>query len=238
MKFSKKLIYMLFFCAGSAHAREGTALGPGQHAFPTQNEKVPGKSMIDKSKLRDPYDGADIQSIPAKVQLTDEQRSYLVDLVAAVMRIIEGTTPLEAEEERLLGKGQFFWPKNPTIPPKTSKSYFGSSFRMHGISLRFERKSETSDWVKAGLAIHARNFPRGAYIMHIPKKVFDEFSLVKAMHEPRPDESIENPIVFYFSHKRLPGVTLKVESRGDLVSVGDPYPSSFHALEITRDPAH
>jgi hypothetical protein len=172
--------------------------------------------------------------MPIIVELTDEQRAYAIEVLSAVTKVIEGATDLNVEEEKILGEGQFFWPKDPTKPVKLAKSYFGENFRMGGISLRFERASEHSPWAKAGLAIHPRNFPLGVFSMHLPPSVFDNFRLTKVTREQRPDESIRDPIVFYFEHKRVRGLTLKVESREDVVHVDDTYPSSFHAIQLMR----
>jgi hypothetical protein len=225
-----------FFCSASVMAAECSTMVVRPRPQAVQNGKHLGKVMTDKSKIPHPHDEADMTDMPSVVGLTDEQKLYLIQIFCAVVAIIEGKTQLEVEEDRLLGTGQFFWPKDPTKPAKLAKSYFGSNFRMSGIALRFERKSEDSPWIKAGLSVHPANFPIGVYEMSLPLHVFDDFLFVKAVPEIRPEESVKKPIVFYFLHRKLPGVKLRVESRDDVVCVGGPYPSSFHAFEITRDP--
>lgn len=42
------------------------------------------------------------------------------------------------------------------------------------------------------------------------------------------------PVVFYFEHKIIKNFVLKVEARDDVSSVRDSFPSSFHALVLTR----
>jgi hypothetical protein len=201
----------------------------------TQEKKNLGKFMINKPKIREPYETGDLTDVPRVVLLTDEQRSYLREIFCAIRGVIEATTQLEGEEGRLLGPGKFYWPKDPTKPIKTERYYSADNFRMNGITLGFERTSAESPWIKAALSIHPANFPVGVYSMNLRREFFDDFSVDKTVIEHRPYQSVRNPLVFYFSHKKLRGVTLKVESRDDVVNVGDAYPSSFHNLEISRD---
>jgi hypothetical protein len=145
----------------------------------------------------------------------------------------EGSSLVE-EEERVLGCGQFFWPKNPDEPIKVSKSYFGEHFRMSGIAARFERKGESLPWTKAGLTVHPRNFPGGVYEMKLPREIFQDFDLKEVTQEDRHDKRIQKPIVFIFEHKRIKNFRMKIEARDDVASVGDSWPSSFHLIEMTR----
>jgi hypothetical protein len=231
-----RLVLLLFaFYSASVTAAECATAIVRPRSQAVQNGNHLGKVMADKLKIPHPYDEADVTDMPSVVGLTEAQRSYLVKIFRAVVGIIEGKTQLEVEEDRLLGTGQFFWPKDPARPAKLAKSYFGKNFRMQGVALRFEKKSEGSPWIKAGLSVHPANFPIGVYAMNFPRQVFDDFLFLKAVPELRPDESVKKPIVFHFSHRKLPGVKLKVESREDVASAADHYPSSFHALEIMRD---
>jgi hypothetical protein len=190
--------------------------------------------IANRAAIVSQYDVMDVRQMPSVVPFTDEQSACVIEILSAARRVIEGTAGVEAEEQKVFGKGLFFWPKNPAKPIKTLKYYPSENFRMHGISLSFERASEHSPWAKAGLAIHPRNFPLGVFSMHLPPSVFDNFRLTKVTREQRPDESIRDPIVFYFEHKRVRGLTLKVESREDVVHVDDTYPSSFHAIQLMR----
>lgn len=193
-----------------------------------------GKVMREQAKIITSYDDAEIEDIPAVVQFNDEQRKYVIELLSAVLRVIEGTSDLESEESKIFGEGKFYWPKDPTKPIKTERYYTHDNFRMRGISLWLDRKDERSKWKKARLTVPPRNFPQGVYDMGLPSSIFRDFQLMKSVQETRKDESIYKPVVFYFSHKEIRDLTLKVEARSDVASVDTPYPSTFHRIEITR----
>jgi hypothetical protein len=237
-KKSKGPILFVFLLLFSQSAASDNCLDAGSHPRSSlaQKEKNSGKLMKSKPKIEQLYETDDLTQMPSVVLLNDEQGMYLIEIFCAIRGIIEGTRQLEVEEGRLFGAGKFYWPKDPTKPIKTEKSYPASNFRMTGIALGFRRASAESPWINAALFIHPANFPIGVYSMNMRRQLFNDFSLDKAVIEHRPHESVRNPVVFYFSHKKLRGVTLQVESRDDVVNVGDPYPSSFHGLEIIRDP--
>ena len=182
-----------------------------------------------------PFDNVESWKIPTVVPFNDEQRVYFTEIVCAVMRVMAKETPLEIEEERIIGPGRFRWPKNPAEPIKTVKSYFGENFRMLGVSGSFSRHSENDPWSKVGLSVHPRNFPVGVYSMKFPKEIFKNFRLLKVVQEARPTERIKKPIVFYFEHRAIESLSLKIEARDDVASVQDLYPSSFHALIMIRE---
>jgi hypothetical protein len=158
----------------------------------------------------------------------------VIEILSAALRVIAGTSYLESEEKIIFGEGQFHWPKDPTKPIKAVRYYTHDNFRMRGITLWFDRKNESSDWEKARLTVLPRNFPFGVYAMALPQSLFSDFRLEKKVQESRPEESITMPVVFYFSHKTIRNLALKVEARSDLISIDSPYPSSFHVIEITR----
>jgi hypothetical protein len=181
-----------------------------------------------------PYDNAENWQIPTIVALNDVQRSYVSEVLSALIRVIGEVSSLESEEKRTLGCGQFYWPKNPGEPIQVSKSYFGRDFRMSGIAARIERKSQSSSWVKAGLAVRPRNFPKGVYDMQLPPEVFNDFELKKVAQEEQQNERIKQPVVFYFEHKKIKHLSLKIAARDDVAQVADRFPSSFHMIEIVR----
>lgn len=185
-------------------------------------------------RIAAPFDNLESWKIPAIVPINDEQRAYVSEVMLALIRVVGEGSSLEAEEERVLGCGQFFWPKNPDEPIKVSKSYFGEHFRMSGIAARLERKGENLPWTKAGLTFHPRNFPRGVYEMKLPRETFKDFDLKEVTQEDRSGKRIQKPIVFLFEHKKIKHFRMKIEARDDVASVGDPWPSSFHLIEMTR----
>lgn len=194
------------------------------------------RSMIqEKLRIASLYENIDSREMPAIIPLSDEQRSYVIEVLSAMIRVIAGSTPLELEERMYLGTGQFYWPKNPDEPVRLSRSYFGENFRMAGIAANINRKSENSPWTRFSASVHPRNFPRGVYSMQLPSSFFKEFELQKVAQEMRDGERIANPIVFYFKHKHIRNVMLKVEARDDVASTRDSLPSSLHALEIRRE---
>jgi len=185
-------------------------------------------------RITAPFDNLESWKIPDVVSLNDEQRAYVSQVVLALIAVVGEGFSLVAEEERVLGCGQFFWPKNPDEPIRVSKSYFGEHFRMSGIAARLQRKSESLPWTKAGLTVHRRNFPRGVYEMKLPRETFKDFDLKEVTQEDRYDQRIQKPIVFIFEHKKIKNFRMKIEARDDVASVGDSWPSSFHLIEMTR----
>lgn len=192
--------------------------------------------VYSKPKIHSRYDEVETWEIPAVVPLTDEERIYIIEILSAFIRIIEGTSSLEQEEEQVLGRGQFYWPKNPEEPVKLSKSYFGNNFRMFGIAARISRENVGAPWKKAGVTVHPQNFPKGVYSMQLPASFFSNFELLAVTQEERDGQVISSPIVFRFKHKKIQDIELRVEGRVDVINARDPFPTSFHFLEISRKP--
>jgi len=213
----------LYFFTSNRFYKEAAAM-PGYQLDP-QRVQIPM-----------PFEDIDSWNLPEMIPLTDEQRVYIIDILSALMRVVEGVSSLEQEEEQVLGTGQFYWPKNPDEPVKLSKSYFGENFRMSGIAAKISRENESSPWLKAGLSIYPRNFPRSVYSMQLPAQVFKDFELVIVKHEQRSEQRLTKPAVFYLRHKRVKNLQIKVEVRGDMVTAKDSYPRSFHYFEVSRKP--
>lgn len=224
-------IFVLLMGLVGCKGESGQVYGAGSNGK-TQS----GKIMREQVKITTIYDNVENEDLPRIVPFNDEQQKYVIELLSAMLHVIEGTSDLEVEEHKIFGEGKFFWPKDPTKPIKTLRYYLEENFRMSGIALSFERKDGHSSWQKADLAVEPRNFPVGVYDMGMPLSVFQDFQLIKSVQETRPNESIHKPVVFYFSHKAIRDLTLKVEARSDLTSVDDPYPRTFHGIEIVRGP--
>lgn len=195
-------------------------------------------SQLDSQRVQIPmpFEFIDSWNLPEVIPLTDEQRVYIIDILSALIRVVEGVSSLEQEEKQVLGIGQFHWPKNPDEPVRLSKSYFGENFRVSGIAARISRENESSPWLKAGVSIYPRNFPRSVYSMQLPAQVFKDFELVIVEHEQRSEQRLAKPAVFYLRHKRMENLQIKVEVRDDMVTAKDSYPRSFHYFEVSRRP--
>lgn len=230
IRFSAYLILILVALAGCEKK-----LKPG-HLSEANSKLLPGEIMREQIKITSVYDNVENENLPEIVPFNDEQQKYVIELVSAMLRVIEGTSYLEFEENKTFGEGKFFWPKDPAKPIKTLRYYPYENFKVRGIKLSFERNDEHSSWQRAGLGVQPRNFPTGVYDMHLPPSVFQGFQLVRSVQETRPDESIHKPVAFYFSHKVIPDLTLKVEVRSDLTSLDELYPRTFHGIEIVRSP--
>ena len=127
-----------------------------QKSVAAMNERL---MIQERLRIVSPYENVDSRGMPAVIPLSDEQRSYVIEVLSAMIRVIAGSTPLELEERMYLGTGQFYWPKNPDEPVRLSKSYFGEHFRMAGIAANVNRKSENSPWTRFSASVHPRNFP-------------------------------------------------------------------------------
>jgi hypothetical protein len=205
-----------------------------RHQIASDDKKKLGNIMRVQGTIASNYDDSEIRDMPAVAQLNEEQRIYILELLSAIFRLLEGTSDIQSEENTIFGEGKFYWPKDPEKPIKTERYYTHENFRMRGISLWIERKNVGGNWKKASLTVIPRNFPHGVYDMSLPASTFLEFELIKTVHEKRKDESIDNPVVFYFSHRKIRDMRLKIEARSDVVSVEEPYPRSFHHIQITR----
>ncbi len=203
----------------------------------TREEASMSERPVIPSQPRIPvlYEDVDSREIPAVIPLNDEQRGYLIEVLSAMIRVIDGSSSLEEEEEIVFGAGRFYWPKNPDEPIRLSKSYVDGNFRMPGLAARVSRESESAPWTRFGLSVRPRNFPRGVYSMQLPSSFFHDFQLQKVVQEEREFQSIRNPVVFYFKHKRLNDISLKMEAREDVVTTSDSFPSSFYALQLLRE---
>lgn len=111
-----------------------------------------GTTMRNGIETADQANGILVYQITPIVNMTAEQRTYLLDIIGAVRRVIEGMASLEAEEKSVLGEGRYFWPKNPKAPVRVAKSYLADNFRLKEIALLFERTSDAAAWSTAGLS--------------------------------------------------------------------------------------
>jgi hypothetical protein len=231
MKYAKLSASLLMLLAELVGCENNSTL----HERVAENAKTqPDQPMSKQEKIATSYDNVDNEDLPAVIPFNDEQRKYMIALLSAVLRVINGTSDLHSEEIKILGEGKYFWPKDPKKPVRALRYYTDENFLVHGITLSFERQDERASWQAAGLALQPRNFPHGVYDIGLPQSFFDEFQLIKTAQETREGESIPRPIVFYFSHKTIRGLTLKVQARPDLTSVNARFPSSFYVIEIAR----
>lgn len=214
----------------------GIAVPYGIHTHVSSGKATPMSEQVsnEKPQIVTLYDDVESYKIPAVVPLNDEQRLYLQEILAAMMRVMEQSSSLETEEQKILGIGKFRWPKNPSEPIKTLKSFRGENFRMKGISATFMRESEMTPWRKAGLTVHPRNFPAGVYSMNLPRTIFADFRLKSVEQEHREEERIKDPLVFYFVHKKIENFSLRIEARADVAKTEEHFPSSFHAIVMLR----
>jgi hypothetical protein len=166
--------------------------------------------------------------------MTDEQRNYVIELLSATKRVIEGTTTLETEEKNTFGEGQFFWPKDPQAPVKLLKTFLPENFRMKGIALSFSRVANGSSWTRASLSIYPINFPGEIYQINLPKETFSDYQAVKSERSIRPDESLKHVNVFQYLNKHNKRIVMTIEASEDVSSLNDIYPSSFHAIQFRK----
>jgi hypothetical protein len=238
MKNSSFTISIFCLLVGPTGCSDNHGTGKQSEMRSHQMNENSGDHMIAKKKIVTRYDHVDILQIPEVIPFGAEQREYIIELFSAIRRVVEGHSKLEDEERTVLGGGRFFWPKDPVKEVMVERYYLPDEFRMHGISLQLMRADQYAPWTEAQMTLYPRNFPKGAYDMQLPSTLFDDFLLEKVVQEDRPDERVKKPVVFYFTHKSLLDVHLRVESRRDLVHVDSKFPSSFHALNIVRQTNH
>lgn len=191
--------------------------------------------MRNTSKIYSPYNRIEIQDIPLEIELTDEERKYLVDIFLSLNNIITENSRLEKEERQILGQGKFFWPKNPQTPTHLVKSYNPENFRMTGIALTVKRKSRDSTWNTIQLTAFPRNFPHGAYLISFHNEILKYYDLKKTVSETRINEQIERPTIYYFANKRRRGIIMKIYSQDKAPS---DLPRSFYAIEFEKGDDH
>lgn len=194
----------------------------------------PTRTDMIKAPISSTYDDKNILEIPSIVEMNEEQRTYLMDIVSSVRSVIDGSSTLESEEAKILGDGEFFWPKDPNEPVMRSKSYPLKNFRTRGIALKLSREDRSKPWDKAGISVTPRNFPIGVFSMNLPERFFHDYVLVNSHQEERPNDRIKNPLIFIFSDKNDQRIFMKLEVRNDVSSLADAYPRSFHLLWIER----
>lgn len=188
-----------------------------------------------QTPLNNKYDDKEILEIPAIVDMNEEERSYLITLVSSVRSVIDESSRLEIEESRILGEGNFFWPKDPQAPVMRSKFYHEKNFRMRGIQINMSRKDSSKTWNKVWISATPRNFPIGVFSMNLPEQFFDDYVLVRSEQENRPEYRIKDPLIFVFALKGDKKISMKLEARSDVASVDDAYPKSFHLLSLERE---
>jgi hypothetical protein len=190
-----------------------------------------GDPMRNTSKINSPYNRVEIEDMPSEIELTDEEKKYLVNIFLSLNNIITENSRLENEERRILGEGKYFWPKNPETPTRLIKSYNPGNFRMTGIALTVKRKSKDSTWDTIQLTAFPRNFPHGAYLLSFHDEILKYYDAKKTVSETRINEQIESPTVYYFANKKNPGIIMKIYSQDKAPSN---LPRRFYAIELKK----
>ncbi|WP_137172677.1 hypothetical protein [Massilia sp. HP4] len=180
------------------------------------------------------YDDKNILEIPSIVEMNDDQRSYLIKLLSSIRSVIDTSSTLEIEESKILGEGDFFWPKDPQKPVMRSKFYSAENFQIRGTRLQISREDISQTWNKAGISVTPQNFPIGVFSMNLPEQFYNDYVLVHSEQENRPEHGIKDPIVFVFAHRTDKKFFMKLEARRDVANVADAFPKSFHALWFER----
>lgn len=106
----RQLSVSLLLLTALAGCKDDSAL-----KFGTRSDKKPqhDKIMREQTRINTSSDDVDNEGLPRVVPFNEEQRTYLVELLSAVLSVIEGTSDLESEERKIFGEGKFFWPKDP-----------------------------------------------------------------------------------------------------------------------------
>lgn len=203
------------------------------------DQQVRGKAIrMNEPKLTTRYDALGVTETPSVIPASVEQSLYVASLVRSVIEVLLQKTSLENAEQTLFGEGQYFWPKAPQKPVRTSKSYDQNNFRVNFISLSFARTNENSVWSGAALSVTPKAFPRSAYQFAIPPNLFAGMILERTYAEERPANGsapARRVHIFEFSLNDG-GVTLSLqfETRADLSNLKALHPVTFDLLKVKR----
>ncbi|MEJ7806305.1 MAG: hypothetical protein WKG03_10350, partial [Telluria sp.] len=216
-------IFAITFIAfvGVVGCGESSTTQVAQSVRSTSPSNTVGTKMGKETNITDPNGSLDVEAIPPISKLNEEQRHYVVEMLGAIQRVVDGTSTLEDEEKLILGEGQFFWPKNPSAPVKVLKSFSPENFRMRGISLSFNRASEGARWTTANFSVQPINFPDGIYKMDLPKEVFKGYRLVKVEPGPPSDGNVMRINLFHFVSIIDQKSVLTVVASADVSSLQD-----------------
>lgn len=213
------------------------------HSLNEKKEKVSQPAISENKKVTamknheiiDRYKNSELDDIPPTVPVTAEQQEYIAYLYKSMLDVIKQKKNL-SENDPIFGKGEFFWPKDPSKPIKASISYDVENFKFGSISVGFGRKNSSSPWNSAGISIQPRNFPYGFFDMKFTKAFFDDLVLEKATTEERKNEAVKIVNVFLYKTKENDrGIKLRFDASPTVSDVKDKYPRSFHYLYIDTD---
>ena len=163
--------------------------------------------------------------------LPPEKLIYLKSIFPAILRVVSGESSL-GEEEALFGDGVDHWPKNPA--PPTLRYYNNIPHREFSIS--FEKKGGEEVWVNSNLTVLPSGYPHTVFRMYLKKEFFSELFFESVRTEAQEHKPIKNVVVFTFRTRNLRNnLKLEFKVRENMVDIKkDQYPSSFHALDVTR----
>jgi hypothetical protein len=204
----------------------------------TRSEPTPDLSMKTTTPVSIPTNEANRERMPGEspapiIVLDATQRSYFLSIVSSIERVIGKQTSLDQEEATLLGEGLYYWPKDPTHPVKLSRYYPQENFNLRWLSLSFRRPASTSPWSEAHLTVHPSSFPLQVYDLQVSSDFYKNYNFERAALESRPHRRIEEPRVFYFVHKKLPHVRMRIETSPNVTSADSKYPSAFYSITFT-----
>lgn len=172
-----------------------------------------------------------LESMPAVMPLTAEQRTYVEFLIKSICEVIQTNRPL-AEKDEIFGNGKFFWPKDPKYPIKAQLSYGSVNFKLRRIEIGFSRANAKGPWRSGSMYMAPRNFPVGIYDVALDKKFFAPMTLENSYVEKNEHTSIKIANVFeYRLGEGGKSMQLIFRSRPDVSRIEDRYPRSFYTFE-------
>lgn len=166
--------------------------------------------------------------------ITDEQREYLNKVFSAVLTIIEGKSTPE-KEVAILGKGEFFWPKDPRKPTESILYYKSENFLVKYVDLTIERANKQSPWTTARFSITPQRFPAKVFVNNFDCSSLKGYTFEKSFAEVSEHQIVKSVHVFEHT-KKIGNETLRIrlETRSDVSNLNDKWPSSVYAVLLSK----
>lgn len=174
-------------------------------------------------------DEMDLESLPNVVTLNRDQTIYVTQVLNSTANVLQNQSTLE-NEEKLLGQGNYFWPKNPKQPPELIKLY--KDFQIHGMWIRFERTENNGHWTKATTIITPKNFPKGSYQITLEKSFWPKLILEKSYFKEYPNQSPAKVKLSRYLHEHKK-IQYEFFENAE-TALDEKYPSRFFSVELTK----
>jgi hypothetical protein len=180
-------------------------------------------------------DDSRTESMSKAIDLNTSQQQHFLNAVHSATRLLQNTSSLEMEE-KILGNGEFFWPKDPRKPDQIIRFY--RTFDIDGMWLQLKRTEKTLPWTVAIIFATPPNYPYETYQFNLSEQFLAELSFIETKLIEEPDQFPKKVQTYVSLLKSDETVKYEFSQNFNSGLLNERFPKSFFALKIQKIYAH